>query len=64
MGADGVVRSAPVRVSGWLGNYDFVEATGGWLLKNIPENRLDGCTFAVDFSDISKVFGTIGAKRK
>ena len=52
------------RVSGWLGNYDFVEATGGWLLKNIPEGRLDGCTFAVDFSDISKVFGTIGAKRK
>ena len=54
MGADGVVRSAPVRVSGWLGNYDFVEATGGWLLKNIPEDRLNGCTFAVDFSDISK----------
>ena len=48
------------RVSGWLGNYDFVEATGGWLLKNIPEDRLDGCTFAVDFSDISKVFGGEG----
>ena len=48
------------RVSGWLGNYDFVEATGGWLLKNIPEGRLDGCTFAVDFSDISKVFGGEG----
>ena len=48
------------RVSGWLGNYDFVEATGGWLLKNIPEDRLDGCTFAVDFSDISKVFGGDG----
>ena len=27
------------RVSGWLGNYDFVEATGGWLLKNIPEEE-------------------------
>ena len=48
------------RVSGWLGNYDFVEATDGWLLKNIPEDRLDGCTFAVDFSDISKVFGGDG----
>ena len=48
------------RVSGWLGNYDFVEATGGWLLKNVPEDRLDGCTFAVDFSDISKVFGGEG----
>lgn len=48
------------RVSGWLGDYDFVEATGGWLLKNIPEGRLDGCTFAVDFSDISKVFGGEG----
>ena len=48
------------RVSGWLGNYDFVEATGGWLLKNIPVDRLDGCTFAVDFSDISKVFGGDG----
>ncbi len=48
------------RVSGWLGNCDFVEATGGWLLKNIPEDRLDGCTFAVDFSDISKVFGGEG----
>lgn len=48
------------RVSGWLGNYDFVEATDGWLLKNIPEDRLDGCTFAVDFSDISKVFGGEG----
>ena len=48
------------RVSGWLGNYDFVEATGGWLLKNIPVDRLDGCTFAVDFSDISKVFGGEG----
>ena len=48
------------RVSGWLGNYDFVKATGGWLLKNIPGDRLDGCTFAVDFSDISKVFGGEG----
>ena len=53
-------KRAQERVSGWLGNYDFVEATGGWLLKNIPENRLDGCTFAVDFSDISKVFGGEG----
>ena len=25
------------RVSGWLSRYDFVEETGGWLLKNIPE---------------------------
>ena len=48
------------RVSGWLGNYDFVEATDGWLLKNIPEDRLAGCTFVVDFSDISKVFGGEG----
>lgn len=53
-------KRAQERVSGWLGNYDFVEATGGWLLKNIPEGRLDGCTFAVDFSDISKVFGGEG----
>ena len=53
-------KRAQERVSGWLGNYDFVEATGGWLLKNIPEDRLDGCTFAVDFSDISKVFGGDG----
>ena len=35
-------KRAQERVSGWLGNYDFVEATGGWLLKNIPEDRLDG----------------------
>ena len=54
-------KRAQERVSGWLGNYDFVEATGGWLLKNIPEDRLDGCTFAVDFSDISKV-GMDGAE--
>ena len=53
-------KRAQERVSGWLGNYDFVEATGGWLLKNIPEDRLDGRTFAVDFSDISKVFGGEG----
>ena len=53
-------KRAQERVSGWLGNYDFVDATGGWLLKNIPEDRLDGCTFAVDFSDISKVFGGNG----
>ena len=53
-------KRAQERVSGWLGNYDFVEATGGWLLKNVPEDRLDGCTFAVDFSDISKVFGGDG----
>ena len=53
-------KRAQERVSGWLGNYDFVEATGGWLLKNIPEDRLDGCTFAGDFSDISKVFGGEG----
>ena len=53
-------KRAQERVSGWLGNYDFVEATGGWLLKNIPEDRLDGCAFAVDFSDISKVFGGEG----
>ena len=44
------------RVSGWLSRYGFVEATGGWLLKNIPETGRDGLTFAVDFSDISKVF--------
>ena len=48
------------RVSGWLGNYDFVEETGGWLLKNIPETERDGLTFAVDYSDISKVFGGAG----
>ena len=53
-------KRAQERVSGWLGNYDFVEATGGWLLKSIPEDRLDGRTFAVDFSDISKVFGGEG----
>ena len=53
-------KRAQERVSGWLGNYDFVGETGGWLLKNIPEDRLDGCTFAVDFSDISKVFGGEG----
>ena len=48
------------RVSGWLSRYGFVEATGGWLLKNIPETGRDGLTFAVDFSDISKVFGGRG----
>jgi len=48
------------RVSGWLANYDFVEATGGWLLKNIPETGLDRKTFAIDHSDISKVFGGEG----
>jgi hypothetical protein len=48
------------RVSGWLSRYGFVEATGGWLLKNIPEAGRDGLTFAVDFSDISKVFGGKG----
>ena len=48
------------RVSGWLVKYDFVAATGGWLLKNIPTCGLDGLTFAVDFSDISKVFGGAG----
>ena len=48
------------RVSGWLMKYDFVAATGGWLLKNIPADGLDGLTFAVDFSDISKVFGGAG----
>ena len=48
------------RVSGWLSRYDFVEETGGWLLKNMPDEGLDGLTFAVDFSDISKVFGGAG----
>ena len=48
------------RVSGWLENYDFVETVGGWLLKNIPEKGRDGLTFAVDFSDISKLFGGEG----
>ena len=47
-------------VSGWLSRYDFVEGTGGWLLKNIPETGRDGLTFAIDFSDISKVFGGKG----
>lgn len=47
-------------VSGWLGRYDFVGGTGGWLLRNIPETGLDDLTFAVDFSDISKVFGGRG----
>ena len=28
------------RVSGWLMKYDFVAATGGWLLKNIPSGGL------------------------
>ena len=31
-------KRAQERVSGWLGNYDFVGETGGWLLKNIPED--------------------------
>ena len=48
------------RVSGWLARYSFVEATGGWLLKNIPDVGRDALTFAVDFSDISKVFGGKG----
>ena len=45
------------RVSGWLSRYDFVDEADGWLLKNIPEAGRDGLTFAVDFSDIGKVFG-------
>ena len=53
-------KRAQERVSGWLNNYDFVETTGGWLLKNIPRERLDRCTFAIDFSDISKIFGGAG----
>ena len=53
-------KRAQERVSGWLENYNFVEEAGGWLLKNIPETGLDGLTFAVDFSDISKVFGGDG----
>ena len=53
-------KRAQERVSGWLNNYDFVETTGGWLLKNIPLERLDRCTFAIDFSDISKIFGGAG----
>jgi len=48
------------RVSGWLANYDFVKETGGWLLKNIPETGRDNLTFAIDHSDISKVFGGKG----
>ena len=47
-------------VSGWLSRYDFAEGAGGWLLKNIPKSGRDGLTFAIDFSDISKVFGGRG----
>ena len=47
-------------VSGWLSRYDFISETGGWLLKNIPEAAGDALTFAIDFSDISKVFGGRG----
>ena len=48
------------RVSGWLSRYNFIKETGEWMLKNIPETGRDSLTFAVDFSDISKVFGGEG----
>ena len=53
-------KRAQERVSGWLKNYDFVPEVDGWLLKNIPDAGRDALTFAVDFSDISKVFGGKG----
>ena len=53
-------KRAQERVSGWLERYDFVKETGGWLLKNVPGAGRDALTFAVDFSDVSKVFGGEG----
>lgn len=53
-------KRAQERVSGWLSRYDFAAGAGEWLLGNIPEAGLDGLTFAVDFSDVSKVFGGKG----
>ena len=53
-------KRAQERVSGWLSRYDFAAGAGEWLLGNIPETGIDGLTFAVDFSDVSKVFGGKG----
>ena len=45
-------KRAQERVSGWLGNYDFVEATGGWLRRRRPKRARNG------------VFGRLGCRQK
>lgn len=53
-------KRAQERASSWLENYDFQMPIEDWLLKGIPTSNQEDLTFAVDFSDISKVFGGKG----
>ena len=53
-----------MQLSGWLQRYDFETGLNDYLMAKAKLLVGRTTTLALDFSDLSKPFGTIGAKRK
>ena len=53
-----------MQLSGWLQRYDFETGLNDYLMEKAKPLVGRMATLGLDFSDLSKPFGTIGAKRK
>ena len=58
------MKNAQEQLSGWLQRYDFETGLNDYLMAKAKPLVGRTTTLALDFSDLSKPFGTIGAKRK
>ena len=58
------MKNAQEQVSGWLQRYDFDTGLNDCLMEKAKPLVGKTTALALDFSEISKPFGTIGAKRK
>ena len=58
------MKNAQEQVSGWLQRYDFETGLNDCLMEKAKPLVGKTTALALDFSEISKPFGTIGAKRK
>ena len=58
------MKNAQEQVSGWLQRYDFETGLNDYLMEKAKPLVGKTTALALDFSEISKPFGTIGAKRK
>ena len=58
------MKNAQEQLSGWLQRSDFETGLNDYLMEKTKPLVGRTTTLALDFSDLSKPFGTIGAKRK
>ena len=58
------MKNAQEQLSGWLQRSDFETGLNDYLMEKAKPLVGRTTTLALDFSDLSKPFGTIGAKRK